>query len=72
MAEHHDDHPNPNIDVNFIACHGRLLQLPEQCMLVGYNCQLQWDSLCKSVAGGLSLVHALRLCMLCKMSYLCS
>lgn len=30
MAERHDDHPNPNIDVNFIACHGRLLELPEQ------------------------------------------
>ena len=29
MAERRDNHPNPNIDVNFIACHGRLLELPE-------------------------------------------
>ena len=29
MAEHHDDHLEPNIDVNYIACHGRLLKLPE-------------------------------------------
>ncbi|KAL3140391.1 hypothetical protein ABBQ38_004651 [Trebouxia sp. C0009 RCD-2024] len=29
MAEHNDDHPNPNIDVNYIACHGRLLELPK-------------------------------------------
>ena len=33
MTEHGDDHPNPNIDVNFVAPHGRLVKLPDHVQL---------------------------------------
>ena len=34
MREHGDDHPNPNIDVSFIAPHGRLVRLPDEVRLL--------------------------------------
>ena len=33
MEERQDNHANPNIDVNFIACQGRLVTLPDQVEL---------------------------------------
>ncbi|DBA95826.1 hypothetical protein WJX77_006809 [Trebouxia sp. C0004] len=34
MREHGDDHPDPNIDVSFIAPHGRLVRLPDEVQLL--------------------------------------
>ena len=34
MREHGDDHPEPNIDVSFIAPHGRLVKLPDEVQLL--------------------------------------
>ncbi len=33
MQERFDHHPDPNIDVSFIAPHGRLVTLPDQARL---------------------------------------
>jgi hypothetical protein len=34
MREHGDDHPDPNVDVSFIAPHGRLVRLPDEVQLL--------------------------------------
>ena len=35
MAEQEDHHEMPNIDVNFVAPHGRVVRLPGQVLLHG-------------------------------------